>query len=361
MLQNEKQVWLLSVGTATIFFWILPELAIPETKSLFYYGFCIFLFFGAFSGGILTVYLASSRITKALLVFSSVLLAGLYLTKNIVILALLVFLLGFVWSSVYRRVVSHLPHKSRSLSAIYFWIFLLMAIKLFPVGNDFAYVWTLVCFLLLAFQPFPDQEFVSSKKESSLFSTSAIVSYGMLFLSLATECVLLFWLLVTLSQELKTQHAFPVFGILFGLFFFRRFTGKPILLKGREGTLFMFSILVTVGLGFLFPLSTPWLFLIAYILGQAWLPSLIGRTKEIAMDVKQTGVFLAILASCFLIAGFLLMRYHTFLKSIGIPDQLLNLAVQQAIVKELAYFSALIILVAGFFFLGRKNKTGIRV
>ncbi len=350
----------MSVGTATIFFWILPELAIPETKSLFYYGFCFFLFFGAFSGGILTEYLASSRITKVLLVFSSVLLAVLYLTKNNVILALLLFLLGFVWSSVYRRLVSHLPHKSRSLSAIYFWIFLLMAIKLFPVGNDFAYVWTVACFLLLAFQPHTETVFISGKKETALLSTSAVVNYGMLFLSLATECFLITWLLVTLPQELKTQHAFPVFGILFGLFFFRRFTGKPILLKGREGTLFTFSLFVTVGLGFLYPLSTPWLFLIAYIFGQAWLPSLIGRTKETAMDVKQTGAFLAILAACFLMSGFLLMRYHTFLKSIGIPDQLMNLAIQQAIVKELAYFSALIILISGFFFLGRKNKTGFR-
>lgn len=342
-------VWLLSLLTATIYSYIFSEVTELRGNGLLTAGFAFFLLFGGISAGCF----AEKQISKTLRILWPVLAGAagvaLLLHPRQEFVLLFSLMTGLVWSGIcldlFRREVNHL----RLFSVIYFGLSValllpLTGISFLKVSACYAAV---IMYWLYAFWLTLDNREATETEPVQEIRINKVAVFIFL-LALAVETLTFLWMYIFSVADKGKEPVAELLALTLSLFVFRRFAGRPIIERAGFGSLFFCSILITISLGFLFVIHIPWLFIPVLLAGTAWYPAMISRTLQLKLSVRSWAWIFLALAFLLLMSGYLLMVFYTFLEGMAIPEKLYLLAMQQSLLKELAFFSAILIVYFGF-------------
>jgi len=336
------------MSAATIFYHLLPIVLPPKGPGLLYYGFSFFLFFSAISGGAFLARLNSKVVISTLSVLTGLTCVIVFFWPSPLLFSVLCASSGLVVSVEYKRILFAGGNLLRQFAIVYAGILCSIFSAAFniPLPEFVLPGLAAVSFIVHGVLIF-DVQSTQNPEEQQVARKQGAAAIIALWLNLALESLLMVWLLLLTSTEAR-QDVLPVFTVIAGFFVLRRFAGKPIIVRAGNGLVFLFSLCLTAALGFLFTLSTPWIFVPAYLFVQAWYPSMLTRSREIQTVFESFRYFPFFLGLLMLLSGFSLQQFYVFLEGMAIPQKLYLLAMKQAYVKEIAFFSAPLIFFSGF-------------
>ena len=347
MWRKNLLLWLLSLSAATIFYHILPLVLPAKGQGLLYYGFSLFLFFSAISVGAFLAWLNSKVVYFVISVLTGLLSIAVFFWPNPLFFLLVCGFSGLVISKEYERILNAEGNLLRQFALVYAGILCSIFSSVFQIQLPEIIFPALsaISFMVYGFLRFQEETPQNHTEQNR--SEGSKVGLVALWLNLALESLLIVWMLLLTAPEVQ-QDVIPVFVVIAGLFVLRRFAGKPIIVRAGNGIVFFFSLCLTASLGFLFTLSTPWMFVTIYLFVQAWYPSMLTRSRGIQTEFAIFRYFPFFLGLLMLLSGFTLTQLYVFLEGMAIPQKLYLLAMKQAYVKEIAFFSALLIFLSGF-------------
>ncbi|MCE2788476.1 MAG: hypothetical protein LW630_01030 [Saprospiraceae bacterium] len=301
MWRKNLLLWLLSLSAATIFYHILPLVLPAKGQGLLYYGFSLFLFFSAISVGAFLAWLNSKVVYFVISVLTGLLSIAVFFWPNPLFFLLVCGFSGLVISKEYERILNAEGNLLRQFALVYAGILC----SIFP--SVFQIQLPEIIFPALSAISFMVYGFLRFQEETPQNHTEQKRSEG------SKAGLVALWLNLVL-----------------------------------ESLLIVCSLCLTASLGFLFTLSTPWMFVTIYLFVQAWYPSMLTRSRGIQTEFAIFRYFPFFLGLLMLLSGFTLTQLYVFLEGMAIPQKLYLLAMKQAYVKEIAFFSALLIFLSGF-------------
>lgn len=136
---------------------------------------------------------------------------------------------------------------------------------------------------------------------------------------------------------------------------FRVFS-KNILNKISDiGWLFALSIILSVSLGMFYTFSFTPLFIIGFGFSIAYLLFINNQLFHFITDNIRLSYLLIFGAVTIVISGAFIQNHIEFIRSINMPEDVLLLSARQAIVKELASFAGIAVILSGYLFLKRRS------
>lgn len=185
----------------------------------------------------------------------------------------------------------------------------------------------------------------------------SMLMFGMLQLVLIS---FLIWssLLIDDSQDVFMRA--QLFFMCAFLFMFRSY-GRQFLLKYSDnGWTFIFALILMFTMGLFYVSGIPFLFSIGF----SFSISAIWAAKPFGFPFVMTRTVLAYAVLVFglvtLFFSFYVDAHIDFIKAIELPEEVLNLSARQAIMKELTFICAILVLSTGLVFLNRRKLNAIQ-
>jgi len=228
-------------------------------------------------------------------------------------------------------------------------------------SNNFILILIMIMILLvsgildLRFKSESDREYKGNNID---FTLPVIVKYAVFVnavLLVLIEIIFCFWsaVLLNVNQSLINSLTFPLSVCM--IFIFR------VLLKNvgqkmvNPGWFFALSVVSTVSLGLLYTFNFTPLFILGFGFSMAYLLWINNHLFYINADSKNVAFLLITASVVMVIAGLYIQNYVEFIRSIKIPKDLITLSARQALVKEMASFAAVSVILSGYLFLKRRT------
>jgi hypothetical protein len=169
------------------------------------------------------------------------------------------------------------------------------------------------------------------------------------------EIIFCFWSVVLLnsSQSLINSLTFPI--SVFMVFIFSVLFKKVGHKMTSTGWLFTLSVIMTVSLGLFYTFDFTPVFILGFGFSMAYLLYINNYIFKITANTGNLAGLLIIGSGAMIIAGLFIQNHIEFIKSINIPKDVLTLSARQALVKEMASFAAVSVILSGYLFLKRRS------
>lgn len=192
-------------------------------------------------------------------------------------------------------------------------------------------------------------------RESEVTGRKIWLAAGLYGLYLILEAMVVFWSVVLWddNQGLMSRLTFPLFLLV--LYLSRVLGGKSSPRFRNPGWLFVLSVIIMVSLGYFYTFSINLFFILAGGLGIGLFLPAHALIYDITRDRKQILYLMVILILGLLVSGAYIHNHVAYIKSIGMPGQVIFLSARQAIIKELTALSALGVIGSGILFLLRRK------
>jgi hypothetical protein len=181
------------------------------------------------------------------------------------------------------------------------------------------------------------------------------VVFTLAVLLILIEIMFFFWSIVLINdgQSLVSQLTFPLIIIL--IFILRKYSYVPMSKISDLGWLFFLSITLTVGIGMFYTFSFTPLCVFSVGVSLAFLIKILTKIFLLNGQTKHISYILLIGSILLALSGLYVQNHVEFIQSIGMPDGVIILSARQAVVKELAFLSALCVIFSGILFIKRQT------
>ncbi len=231
-------------------------------------------------------------------------------------------------------------------------------------GKDLSniYLLMIIFFFLLVFgiaeffiQPHINRE---QNVNSDHYGFAGVVKYFIIILTgilVLTEVMFFFWSVVLKNdnQGLATSLTFPLTILV--IFICRVFLKKAENKISNIGWLFTLSIVLTVSVGMFYTFSFTSIFIIGFGISTAYLLFINNTLFHITMDAKKILYLLGTGSVIMIVCGLYTQNHIEFIRSINMPEAVIILSARQALVKELASFAGISVILSGILFLKRRT------
>lgn len=210
--------------------------------------------------------------------------------------------------------------------------------------------------IFLALQPRHNIEL--SSKDNNFAGQSGLLFFSIkaiFSIVLLIEVSFFFWALVLKdqSQGVIYQLTIPLTLLIFITLRFFAFRLSASIFS--IGWLFVFSIVLTLSLGMFYTFDFTPLFFIGFSCALVYYLKIITSLTGYSISAKQMGNYLMLIAFVMVISGLFIQNHIEYIISIKMPVNVIHLSARQAWIKELATFSALLIIITGTLFLKRRR------
>lgn len=139
------------------------------------------------------------------------------------------------------------------------------------------------------------------------------------------------------------------------IFLFRRYFYNLKLKLSNIGWLFTFSILLTIGIGMLYTFNITVFFVLVFSISISYFYAIAHAVSGISFQSHHIAVLSFIIALFMFIFGLIVQNHIEFAQAINIPENVLALSARQALMKEMASVSAVLIILTGVLFYTEGN------
>lgn len=169
------------------------------------------------------------------------------------------------------------------------------------------------------------------------------------------ELIYFFWSVVLIHDNQSFIKSLTFSLTIICILIFRVFS-KNILKKISDiGWLFSLSIILSVSLGMFYTFSFTPLFIIGFGFSIAYLLFINNQLFHFITDNICLCYLLIFGAVTIVISGAFIQNHIEFIRSINMPKDVILLSARQAIVKEMASFAGIAVILSGYLFLKRRS------
>lgn len=213
----------------------------------------------------------------------------------------------------------------------------------------------IVFMILLYFKSFHISNDADQENKSPLYP---LPIRGIIIILSGTFCLFelmfIFWSLVLQNdhQGIISRLTFPVSLIV--VFIFRAFLSNLIKVFSNAGWIFFLAVLITISTGLFYTFDFTPLFILGFGCSISYLILAHSRLYSIHWDGKIISFVLLAGAVSMFIAGLYVQNHIEFIRLIKMPDDVILLSARQALVKEMASFLGIAVVLTGYLFLKRR-------
>jgi hypothetical protein len=221
---------------------------------------------------------------------------------------------------------------------------------------------SVIYIILIVFSFRKKNDFEGQKNYDTKKNHLSILQYLLHFVMfgfVALELLIIIWsiILQDYRQSYLSQLKLPLAFLL--IFILRRYFTIPQKVN-NIGWLFGLSLLATLSIGLFFTFDIVVLFIIGFGVSFAYLPKIISEVFNLKWQPNLLGFFFIAIGVLMIPIGMYIENFYEFAASIHIPENLLQLSSLQALIKELATFSALMSVLLGVLFLNRRKLDALK-
>ncbi len=196
------------------------------------------------------------------------------------------------------------------------------------------------------------------KKIPEISDFTGLVKFSVMALAalyLLTEIIFYFWSVILIhdNQSFMSSLTFPL--TIISVFTFRSISSKIENRIANIGWLFTLSIILCASLGMFYTFSFTPVFILGFGLSTAFLISIHQRLFHFRIDKKNIAYLLMLASVAMVIVGLYIQNHIEFIRSINMPEAVIALSARQAIIKELASFAGITVILSGYLFLRRRT------
>jgi len=346
-----------SIYTAFWFGSIFPDLLKTEILDYISVGAFLAVLFVSAGATFLHRKVISDKIYYGILVFN-VLLSGVsYFEIHLIVLLVLAVFQGLLFAIIIRAILNSGWEQFKNFSSIILGVGLGGGFSFIPfeTTSNFIILAELMLFILFFYHPVMA---IDSKKELELSQKNGKQQILLLTISgilIFLEISFLLWSLILQDKSQGIIHQLTLVFTCITIFVFRRYLITLTNKMSKVGWLFIFSILLTVSFGLLYTFNITVFFIVGFGISLSYFLINVHSLFRFRFDAVQISVLLFIIAVLNFIFAMFVQNHIEYAAAINIPDNVLALSARQALMKEMASVSSVLIILTGLMFLYRRT------
>jgi hypothetical protein len=299
----------------------------------------------------------SDKIYYSILVSNALLCGVSFFEIHLILLLVLAAFQGLLFAIIIRAILNSSSGQLKNISSLALGIGLSSGITFIPF-ETVSYFILLSLFMLFILFFFHPVIVIDSKNEVELSQKSAKQKMILLTISgilIFLEISFLIWSLILQDKSQGIIHQLTLIFTCFIIFISRRYLSPLKNKLSKVGWLFSGSLLLTVSFGLLYTFNITVFFIVLFGISISYFFSIVHAVSGFKFDAVQIGVLLIIVAVITFIIALFVQNHIEFAAAINIPENVLALSARQALMKEMASVSSVLIILTGILFLFRRK------
>ena len=335
---------------------ILPDKL--ENTGLDYISAGVFLALFFVSAGAVFFYskTISNKIYYGVLFINAMCLGLSYVEIHLVVLYFSAILQGLLFSIIVKAIINNGPDQIKNFSSLALGVVLAAGMNFFPgeIINSYL-IAAIMLFILIFFNT--GKTLISAENAQIMpkLQKRHFIVFSVLAIIIFLEVNFLVWSLILKDESQGILHQFTLILTCLMIFLFRRYFYNLKLKLSNIGWLFTFSILLTIGIGMLYTFNITVFFVLVFSISISYFYAIAHAVSGISFQSHHIAVLSFIFALFMFIFGLIVQNHIEFAQAINIPENVLALSARQALMKEMASVSAVLIILTGVLFLYRRK------
>lgn len=183
------------------------------------------------------------------------------------------------------------------------------------------------------------------------------IEFAIISCAIFLEVNFIIWSLILKDESQNIFHQMTLVITLLMIFILRRYFSITLSKLSDMGWLFVSSVLLTVSIGLFYTFNITIPFILGFSLSLTILMIIFNKIFTLYWDTSRITTVMMMCAVGSFIFGLYVQNHIEFIRSIGMPEEIVLLSACQALVKEMASIAGLLVVFTGIVFLNRRKWT----